>query len=120
MKNAPLKGADEIENIRWNGVLVLFWLGFLSDGYILQGILYCFLYELLDLSEIIGAFDLVDEGYLYRVLPVAFRLFSKIVPDLSVYFIIQIKSHAHALFIHWGTPALLYTHSLWHWHGYPL
>lgn len=118
MKNAPLKGADEIENIRWDGVLVLFWLRFLSDGYILQGILYSFLYKLFDFSEIIGAFDLVDEGDFDRVLFSPFGKTFEEVPNLSVDLVIQIKPQTQALLIHWGTPALLYTHSLWHWHGY--
>lgn len=117
MKNAPLKGADEIENIRWNGVLVLFCLEF--DGYILQGILYCFLYELFDLSEVVCSFDLVDESDFYRILSASFGMLFKKLPYHSVDLIIQIEPQAHALLIHWGTPALLYAHSLWHWHGYP-
>jgi len=88
MKNAPLKGADEIENIRWNGVLVLFWLRFLSDGYVLQGILYRFLYELLDLSEVICSLDLMDESDLDRVLFCPFRKIFEEVPDFSVNLII--------------------------------
>ena len=100
MKNAPLKGADELQDIRWNGVLVLFGLGFLRNGYTLQGILYRFLYELFDLSEIVCSFDLVDKSNLDRVLSVAFGLFGKIIPDFSVYFVIQIKPHTHALLIH--------------------
>ena len=100
MKNAPLKGADEIENIRWNGVLILLCWGFLSDGYILQGILYCFLYDLLNLSEVVGAFDLMDESDLNGVLSVAFRLAFEEAPYFAVYIIIQSETDADSLFIH--------------------
>ena len=92
MKNAPLKGADEIENIRWNGVLWLFLFGFLSDRNILQGILYRFLYEPFDLSEVVCSFDLMDESDLDRVLFCPFRKILEEVPDFSVDLIIQIKS----------------------------
>lgn len=102
--------------IRWNGVLVLFWLRFLSDRYVLQGILYRFLYELLDLSEVICSLDLMDESDLDRVLFGPFGKIFEEVPNLSVDLVIQIKPQAQALLIHWGTPALLYTHSLWRWH----
>lgn len=92
MKNAPLKGADKIENIRWNGVLILFCRGFLSDRYVLQGILYRFLYELLDLSEVVCSFDLMDERDLDRVLFGPFGKIFEEVPDFSIDLIIQVKS----------------------------
>ena len=92
MKNAPLKGADEIENIRWNGVLILLCRGFMSVGYVLQGILYCFLYELFDLSEVVCSFDFVDKSDFDRVLFCPFRKIFEEVPDFSVNLIIQVKS----------------------------